>query len=58
MTRTTWIVLWTAACIVLAAMIEIRPLWGLTSSLIALTIAYYTTLIRLAKRQEKGNGGD
>ena len=53
MSRATWAVLWTAAVFVLAAMIEMRPLWGLASALM-LSIAIYTaTLWSLAKRQEK-----
>ena len=55
MSRTTWILLWTAAAIVLVAMIDLRPLWGLSSALFLSLVAYTTTLVRLAKRQENDN---
>lgn len=56
MTRLTWCFLWMAAAFVLLAMIELRPLWGLSSLLFLSVFIYYTTLMRLAKRQENANG--
>ena len=55
MSRATWLALWTAATIILIAMIELRPLWGLSSALFLSLITYATTLARLAKRQENEN---
>ncbi|QDP48310.1 MAG: hypothetical protein Unbinned4944contig1000_34 [Prokaryotic dsDNA virus sp.] len=52
MNRATWLTIWTATAIVLIAMIEMRPLWGLSSALFLSVVLYTANLISLTKRRE------
>ena len=51
MSSTTWTILWTATLIVLEAMIEIRPLVGLSSALLLSLVVFMGHVASIAKRQ-------
>ncbi len=53
MSRSTWLVLWIAAALVLVAMIELRPTVGLSVALVLVWTYHTTKIARLWFRGEK-----